>query len=449
MNLKNYQFKKHKYILDKYQGTFLSTRIWNLFGYLFSFYFVSSYLSQFEQGYYYTLNSLIALQVFFELGFSYVIVQKSSSLFSIWNNSKEEILRNDSFRNISSFFYYIIQWFLGCGVLLIIVLVILGKLFFSKDTSLVVSSLHSLWYLLVILTSVNLILTALLSFFEGYGKAIIVYKIKLFQNIVSQIVLWTSIFFGKGIYSLLLSNLALFLVGVIFVIMYFTNDIIELIKLRTNKFVYWFTNLFNFQSKVAISWISGYFQFQLLVPILFKFSGAVDAGRMGNTFSLVSGITSLSLALIQSKSWEYSALIAIHNFERLNEVFNKHFVQCILFSLFIGMGLFGVVLLLNYFEFSLSKKILPPIPFLFFIIATILNVVIGCFAIYLRAFLEEKLLLVSLLTGVSIISLLYIFTPIYGLNGVATVYLGCTFIFGFLGSLIVYKNKVKSISISK
>lgn len=446
MNFKNNYLQKYEFMLDKHQVTFLSTRIWNLFGYLFSLYFVTTYLSQIEQGYYYTLNSLIALQVFFELGFSYVIVQKSSSLYSIWNASDDESVREDSFRNISSFFYYIIQWFLGSGVLLIIVLVLLGKLFFSKDTSDVVSSLHSLWYLLVVLTSVNLILTAVLSFFEGFGKAIIVYRIKLFQNIVSQIVLWTSIFFGKGIYSLLLSNLALFLVGVIFVFKFFITDIIELIKIRTNKFLYWFTDLFKFQSKVALSWISGYLQFQLLVPILFRYSGAVDAGRMGNTFSIVSGITALSLALIQSKSWEYSALIAVQNYDRLNEVFKKHLLQCISVSLFVGMGLFGTVILMNYYKFNIVTKILPTIPFLFFIIATILNVVTSSFAIYLRAFLEEKLLVVSLLTGVSIISLLYIFTPFFGIIGVAVVYLGCTFIFGFLGSLIVYKNKVKYIS---
>lgn len=445
MNLKSNYLQKYGLMLDKYQGTFLSTRIWNLFGYLVTFYFVATYLSQIEQGYYYTLNSIIGLQVFFELGFSYVIVQKTSSLFSIWNTSVDESVRENSFKNISSFFYYIIQWFLGCGILLIIVLLLISKLFFSKDTSGVVSSIDTMLYLVIILTAVNLILTSLLSFFEGFGKAIIVYRIKLFQNIVSQIVLWTSIFFGKGIYSLILSNLTLFLVGTIFIFKFFITDIKELIKLRINKFGYWFNSLFKFQSKVALSWISGYFQFQLLVPVIFKYLGPVDAGRMGNTFSIVSGITALSMALIQSKSWEYSALIAVHDYEKLNEVFKKHFLQAISVSLFAGMGLFGTVFLMNKLELNLAIKILPPIPFLFFIIATILNVVISSFSIYLRAFLEEKLLVVSLFTGVSIITLLYLITPIYGLIGVAIVYLCCTFIFGFLGSLIVYKNKVRSI----
>jgi hypothetical protein len=442
--MSNY-FKKNITMLDKHQLTFLSTRIWNLFGYILSLFFISTYLSQIEQGYYYTLNSLIALQVFFELGFSNLIVQKSSSLYSILNAAGDKSVNDNSFGNVSSFFYYIIQWFLISGALLIVALLLIGKLFFAKDPAVIMSSLNSMWYLLVFLTSVNLILTAIMSFFEGFGKAISVYRIKLFQNIASQVVLWTAIFFGQGLFSLLISNFAYFLVGLFFVLKFFRTDIIELLKFRTNKFGYWFKDLFWFQSKLALSWISGYLQFQLFVPILFKYCGAIEAGRMGNTFSIVSGISALSLALIQSKSWEYSALIAVKNYVRLNEIFKKHFLLCIFVSLFVGLGLFCTVLILNYQESSISTRILSPIPFLFFILATILNVVISSLAIFLRSFLEEKLLFVSLLTGFSIISLLYVMTPVFGLIGVALVYFGCTLIFGLFGTLIVYKKKIKSI----
>jgi hypothetical protein len=441
---KNFLLKRGL-LLDKYQSTFLLTKIWNLFGYLITFIVVSTYLDQIEQGYYYTINSLIALQIFFELGFSYVIVQKSSSLYTIWDSNKLDYLKLSLFKDLASFFYYVIQWFLGCGFLLIIVLLVFGNLFFLDDASEIVSSLHSVWIFLVILTALNLILTALLSFFEGCGKAMVVYKIKLFQNIFSQIVLWSSIFFGAGIYSLLFSNFILFLVGVIFLFNSLSSNMIELWKFRTNKFRYWFSNLFNYQSKVALSWISGYFQFQLLVPIVFNYNGAIDAGRMGNTLSIVSGITALSLALIQSKSWEYSSLISVSNYNRLNEVFKKHFLQSFIISLFVGFSLFFVIVFLNYFGFDLSNKILPTIPFLIFIGATILNVVVGSLAIYLRAFLEEKLLFVSLITGFSIFLFLFIFTPIYGLLGVATVYFFSTLVFGFFGSFIVYSKKRKSL----
>lgn len=437
--------KKKGLALDKYQGLFLFTRIWNLFGYLITFFFVATYLSQIDQGYYYTLNSLIALQVFFELGFSYVIVQKSSHLYSLWASKEKHTDECKEFADIASFFYYIIQWFSASSVLLVCVLLTLGELFFKKNPEATGESLHIMWFLLVVLTSLNLILTAILSFFEGYGKAMLIYKIKLFQNISSQFILWTSIFWGFGIYSIVFSNLTLLMVGLAIVMAVLRRDIFTLLKKRVNRFRYWFKNLFRYQSKVALSWISGYLQFQLLVPVIFHYLGAVDAGKMGNTFSIVSGITALSLAVIQSKSWEYSALVAVKDFVKLNKLFKKHLMQSLIISLIVGIGVYSSVLVLNQFKFSLSQKILPPLPFLGFVIATIFNVVVASLAIYLRAFLEEKLLIVSVLCGVSIISLLFFLTPYYGLMGVSAVYLGCTFVFGFLGSLYIYNKKIQTL----
>lgn len=431
--------------LDKYQGLFFFTRIWNLFGYLITFFFVASYLSQIDQGYYYTLNSLIALQVFFELGFSYVIVQKTSHLHSIWSSKEGHLEDGKEFEEIASFFYYIIQWFSASSVLLVCVLLTLGELFLNKNIKATGGSLDGVWFILVGLTSLNLVLTALLSFFEGYGKAMLIYKIKLIQNIFSQFVLWGSIFFGVGIYSIVYSNLTLFLLGFVIVLSVLRKDIVILYGKRVNRFRYWFKNLFKYQSKVALSWISGYLQFQMLVPVIFHYLGAVDAGKMGNTFSIVSGITALSLSVIQSKSWEYSALVAIMDYKKLNKLFRRHFMQCLIISLIIGIGVYSSVLFLNHFNFSLSEKILPPLPFLGFVIATIFNVVVAGLAIYLRSFLEEKLLIVSVLCGTSIISLLFLVTPYYGLTGVSIVYLGCTFLFGFLGSLYIYNKKIQAL----
>ena len=443
MNLKSVLTRK--FMLDKYQLTFLLTRVWNLVGYLVTFLVVANYLGKVEQGYYYTLNSLIALQVFFELGFSYVIVQKTSHLYSAWNADSLQPEAKVAFAHISSFFYYILQWFLGCAVLFIGVLLVVGRIFFSADISAHIPSLNILWLLLVILTAFNLVLTALLSFFEGFGKAIIVYRIKLYQNVFSQFVLWVAIFCGMGLRSILFSNSMMLLIGSIFVFIHFRKNIRDLFRQRTNRFIFWFKELFKYQSKVALSWISGYFQFQLLSPIVFHYIGPIEAGRMGNTFTIVSGITALSLALIQSKSWEYSSLIALNNFKALGVLFKKHLTQIITLGVVIGTCVYLGVLFINYFGYTIAQKILPPLPFLFFVIATILNVVIACIAIYLRAFLEEKLLWVSMLTGLSIISFLLIVTPHYGLIGVSLVYLSCTFLIGFIGSVFVYRRKINSL----
>ncbi|MES2376110.1 MAG: hypothetical protein V4553_06020 [Bacteroidota bacterium] len=433
-----------KNLLDKYQSTFLLSRIWNLVGYLITFFVVSNFLGRVEQGYYYTLNSLIALQVFFELGFSYVIVQKSSHLHSLWVNKPTHDKSCPEYKEASSFFLYIVQWFSCCAFIFIIVLIVVGNSFFSSKTH-VNDPLTSIWYFLIVLTALNLILTAVLSFFEGFGKALHIYKIKLFQNIFSQCILWIAIYNGLGLKSIAFSNFTLFVVGIILVLVSFRTDLISLFKARSSKFVYWVKDLFKYQSKVALSWISGYFQFQLLVPIIFHYRGAIDAGRMGNTFTLVSGITALSLSLIQSKSWEYSSLIAVKNYEGVNKIFKKNLLQILFASVFIGIGMYALIIIINYKGYGIAQKVLPPIPFLLFILATIFNVIIAGIAIYLRAFLEEKLMVVSLSTGLSMILLLLLVTPKYGLLGVSIVYLSCTLFIGLLGAVYILRQKLKSL----
>jgi O-antigen/teichoic acid export membrane protein len=44
-------------------------------GGLISIFFIASYLTKQEQGYYYTFGSILAIQVFFELGLSGIITQ--------------------------------------------------------------------------------------------------------------------------------------------------------------------------------------------------------------------------------------------------------------------------------------------------------------------------------------------------------------------------------------
>jgi hypothetical protein len=62
--------------------------------------------------------------------------------------------------------------------------------------------------------------------------------------------------------------------------------------------------------KIALSWVSGYFIFQLFNPVLFATEGAVVAGQMGMTISVLNGIQALSMSWISTKVPLCSGLIA-------------------------------------------------------------------------------------------------------------------------------------------
>src|SRR5208283_6098922 len=80
--------------------------------------------------------------------------------------------------------------------------------------------------------------------------------------------------------------------------------------------------IFPYQWKIAISWISGYFIFQLFNPILFATEGAVMAGKMGMTLVVLNGIFSLSFSWMSTKVPLYSNLIAQKKYRDLDHIFD-------------------------------------------------------------------------------------------------------------------------------
>src|ERR1700758_2899807 len=64
--------------LDRAVGFTVLARFWGSTAGLVTVLLIARFLSPGEQGYYYTFGSLVALQIVFELGFSFVILQLAS-----------------------------------------------------------------------------------------------------------------------------------------------------------------------------------------------------------------------------------------------------------------------------------------------------------------------------------------------------------------------------------
>src|ERR1035441_4566872 len=64
--------------LDRAVGFTVLARFWGSAAGLVTVLLIARFLSPAEQGYYYTFGSLVAMQMIFELGFSFVILQLAS-----------------------------------------------------------------------------------------------------------------------------------------------------------------------------------------------------------------------------------------------------------------------------------------------------------------------------------------------------------------------------------
>lgn len=100
--------------------------------------------------------------------------------------------------------------------------------------------------------------------------------------------------------------------------------------------------IFPFQWKIALSWISGYFIFQLFNPVLFATEGAIVAGQMGMTLTVLNSIMALSFSWMTTKVPVYSELIAKKDYNQLDSLFNKALIQSAILNAFALVVFFGV-----------------------------------------------------------------------------------------------------------
>ena len=95
--------------------------------------FIAKCLTKVEQGYYYTFGSILAIQIFFELGLSGIITQfvAHENAKLIWQNRTSFTGSEESGSRLSSLLRFTVKWFGVISVLLFLGLLIAGYFFFG------------------------------------------------------------------------------------------------------------------------------------------------------------------------------------------------------------------------------------------------------------------------------------------------------------------------------
>src|SRR5260370_5284800 len=136
------------------------------------------FLNPAEQGYFYTLLSLVTLQVIFELGFSFVILQMAAHECAHLTLHADGSIDGDPIAHarLASILQKTFRWYLVAAVILCASLLPVGVYFFSRHaraTSPVATGLvawHGPWVAAVLATAVLFLLNPFFSFLEGGGQ---------------------------------------------------------------------------------------------------------------------------------------------------------------------------------------------------------------------------------------------------------------------------------------
>ena len=316
---------------------------------------IAIFLSKEQQGYYYTFGSIVAIQIFFELGLNSIITQYVAHeiVHLEWGSETELIGSKEHLSRLSSLLHFCLRVFGVLAIVLFFVLLISGFVFFTKyHVGKELVNWKFPWILITFSTSIMLVINPFLAFLEGLGKVKEVAKIRFVQQILNISVIAIVFLLKGGLLALGLASLASFIFLLASIFFSYRKKLFILIYESKEKWKvdYW-KEIFPYQYKIALSWISGFFIFQLFNPVLFATEGPIVAGQMGMTLQALNGISALSMSWISTKVPLFSSLIAQRNFKKLDDYFNKAVLQLTIVNFCLLISFIVFVFALNFYFF--------------------------------------------------------------------------------------------------
>lgn len=394
------------------------------------------FLSPVEQGYYYTLLSLVALQMIFELGFSFVILQFAAHEAVHLTLHSDGRIEGDPVAHcrLASVLQKTAQWYLFASVAMITLLLPLGSVFFSRNARAADAvQWHGPWVFAVIATVALFLLNPVLSFLEGCGQVRQVAGMRFAQGITAIIIPWSVLIAHHGLYSPGAVNAGYALVALVF--LYSRRALLlPLLRLSAKENpVSWSREIWPFQWRLAISFLCSYFSVQVLTPVLFAFRGPVEAGRMGMSLSITGYMWALVMAWMSTKATSFGALIAREEFKDLDYLFFRTLKQSLsILASLVTLCMVGVMVVQRMLP-GIAGRMVSPWNFVWLLLTALGIFVVQSEAIYLRAHKREPFLLQGIVVSLLTMAGVFLVVPRWGIEGAVLIYFICT---GIVGSLV-------------
>lgn len=411
---------RHVVGLDRAIGFTVLARVWASAAGLVTIALIARFLSPAEQGYYYTFGSLVALQIVFELGFSFVILQLASHERSRLCISADDEVSGDPIAHarLASVLQKSVRWYSVGAVLVAVTLIPSGFYFFSTHQHADAVSWHLPWYCDAAIAALNFQLDPLLSFLEGCGYVAQVARLRFMQSIAGSLLAWAALASHHGLFAPSMMLLGMASCSLLWL---YTKRKLLFGLLRHeagDNRIRWGEEVWPFQWRIAVSWISGYFLFSLFNPVLFAYRGAIEAGQMGMSLSLVNAIQAIAVSWVSTKSAPFGALIAVKKYRELDQIFSRSLRQSFAVAVAGALTAWLGCVYINWQHFRFARRLLSPDLLGFLMVYMVVNIIIFAEAYYLRAHKQEVFFTNSVAGAVAVGLSTFIFGRQYGSAGI-------------------------------
>ena len=163
----------------------MAQRIWQGFSGLITALILTFYISPIEQGWYYSFLSLATLYIIFDFGLSNALIQITSHLFVKLKWVGYGQVKGRKSYEISQLSYQLVRFYSILFFVFVVLMLPFGFWFFGHKMDSEILSWESPWITLVFTSGLMMLTLPFMAIFEGSGEIKFVYKLRLFQGILS------------------------------------------------------------------------------------------------------------------------------------------------------------------------------------------------------------------------------------------------------------------------
>ena len=359
------------------------------------------FLSTEAQGYAYTFGSILAISVFLEMGFSQNILQFAAHEFSKLRFDDSRRLAGDAcaFSRFTSLGRLSFKYYAIASVAFFFAAVFGGLWFFAYHSS-VDFIWRAPWVIACVSSALALLLNPCWSLLQGCNQIAEIERFRFVNSLLGFVAMSCGLMMGGGLFAVVAPSVVNIIASVLYLSWRWKHFFLIFMERPENGQISWVREIWPFQWRIAISWISGYFIFSAITPVVFRVSGAGAAGRVGFTLQLLRTVCGLAASWSTTKLPLFGILVARGEWAELASVWRKATLMTVAVS---AVGCVVAIVAMNVIAIvapSFSTRYSGTQIALLFGISLVLQNLISGYAYYLRAFKKEPFVLLSIFQAV-------------------------------------------------
>jgi hypothetical protein len=369
-------------------------RCWSMGAGVLSIYFVANFYSVAQQGLYYAMLSVLAMQMIFELGLNQVLMQISSRFIVVGKI------------RVAYLIYASTRWFLVVSIVYFLCAYFYGQKVFGFDLPSVPMG-RNFWLAMVIFSAWNLVIAAKLAIYEGCGASEGVYKFKLAQAVIGSCIFWFALFKGFGIWAMIASNVVGVILHYSLKKMLFSSYSISRSFNKLRMFTIWRRKIYPLQWRISLTWLSGYLFTGYLISLVYIYNPVV-AGKYGMSIAIFASIQAFFVAAFNIRLPQMTALIV-----RKDMLSKSYFYQSIsqltLLYFIVIIGFYFVILMLEKYDYKIIERLSSIYLLIGLGFIGVINFFGYCVNSYMRAKGKDRSWLISICSVITLIFCIKIF----------------------------------------